>query len=71
MSGGIEEVFNLKEIRRTLNGSRNEIDHRQFWNVLVNARKKQSVIGSNIDLLDTDQTSEVKLNNGHYYILYS
>ncbi len=51
MSGGIEEVFNLKEIRRTLNGSRNEIDHRQFWNVLVNARKKQSVIGSNIDLL--------------------
>ena len=70
MSGGIEEVFNLKEIRRTLNGSRNEIDHHQFWNVLVNARKKQSVIGSNIDLLDTDQTSEVKLNNGHYYILY-
>ena len=54
MSGGIEEIFDLKQIRRTLNSSVRNVDdklnHNQFWEVLINARKKQSVIGSNIEV---------------------
>ena len=38
MSGGIEEVFELEKI----------INKEDFWNILVNAHKKNSVIGCNI-----------------------
>lgn len=75
MSGGIEEIFKLKEIRKSLyshHSNDEEMNHIQFWEVLMNARKKQSVIGSNIELLDSDQVAEVKLHNGlvrgHAYI---
>ena len=54
MSGGIEEIFDLKQIRRTLNSSVRNVDdklnHNQFWEVLINARKKKSVIGSNFEV---------------------
>jgi hypothetical protein len=72
MSGGIEEVFKLNEIRKTLYDRRNpfnhginenEMNHVKLWEILLNARKKQSVIGSNIELLESDSVNEVKLSN--------
>ena len=53
MSGGIEEIFDLRDIKRSLRGSpvdKDKLDHNSFWEVLLNARKKQSVIGSNIEV---------------------
>ena len=67
MSGGIEETYNLKNLRRSLTMNRSYIstqnssiqasneqevitDHTAFWEILINARKKQSVIGSNIEV---------------------
>ena len=82
MSGVIEEVFKLNEIRKTLydqinpfrnnniNNNENEINHIKLWEILFSAKKKQSVIGSNIELLDSDSVAEVKLSNVFEINLY-
>jgi hypothetical protein len=84
MSGGLEEVFNLKEIRKTLNDHPNanknnneknekyKMDHIKFWEVLLNAKKKYSVVGCTIEHVNARNEREVKLHNGlvggHAYI---
>lgn len=82
MSGGIDEEYNLKSIRDTIHRSRfsygsgkseNKIDFESFWEILINARKKQSVIGVNINALATDYGPEARMSNGlvrgHAYII--
>ena len=77
MSGGIEESYNLANIRKSLTGVRvsspsDVIDFRSFWDILITARKKFSVIGCNIELSNTS-VKEAKLSNGlvqgHAYIV--
>ncbi len=50
MSGGIEETYNLKEIRNFRTKDLKNPDHNTFWNILIKARQKSSVIGCNIDV---------------------
>ena len=57
MSGGIEEVYNLISLRKSLNSNRvakpsdlPTLDHKSFWEILTTARKKHSVIGCNIEV---------------------
>jgi hypothetical protein len=57
MSGGIEEVYNLISLRKSLNSIRvakpsdlPTLDHKSFWEILTTARKKHSVIGCNIEV---------------------
>ena len=56
MSGGITEAFNLKEIRNSLSrsnqasSSNENVGHQRFWELIVGARKKKSVIGCSIDV---------------------
>ncbi len=58
MSGGIEESFNLAEIRRPASGvaskdsTKAPPDLNTFWNILTTARSKCSVIGCNIEVCD-------------------
>ncbi|RMZ95081.1 calpain-3 isoform X2 [Brachionus plicatilis] len=79
MSGGIEEIYNLINIRKTLYSNRffpshdtQSLDHKTFWSILIEARRKFSVIGCNIELDDPNQ-KEVRLSNGlvqgHAYII--
>ena len=81
MSGGLEEVFRLKDIRQSLtvvnnlnhnNHDPNKLDHIKFWEVLLNAKKKHSVMGCTIRLESAGNVREVKLTNGlvkgHAYI---
>jgi hypothetical protein len=49
MSGGIEETYNLVNMRYS-RASAPKLDHDSFWNILITARKKSSVIGCNIEL---------------------
>lgn len=58
MSGGIEEIYNLINIRKSLYSNKfipshdtQSLDHKTFWNILIEARKKFSVIGCNIEVL--------------------
>ena len=83
MSGGIEEEYDLKKIRSTIHSTRytssssgrseNTADFNSFWEILVNARKKSSVIGANINVLPTDYANEMRMSNGlvrgHAYII--
>jgi hypothetical protein len=71
MSGGIDEAYDLKQIRNvnyyspvSLSNGKKNLDSNSFWEILLNARKKQSVIGANINLLATDFTNDVQLSNG-------
>ena len=57
MSGGIEESYNLTSIRKSLLNTRTPkatdeptLDFRSFWDILITARKKYSVIGCNIEV---------------------
>lgn len=57
MSGGIEEIYNLINIRKSLYSNRffpshdvQSVDHKTFWSILIEARKKFSVIGCNIEV---------------------
>ena len=56
MSGGIEEFYNLKDIRDTLGGygrigtSAKNVNHKQFWDIILGARSKHSVVGCNIEV---------------------
>ena len=56
MSGGIEESYNLLNLRETLTSVRpllgeQIVDFRSFWDILITARKKFSVIGCNIEVI--------------------
>jgi hypothetical protein len=61
MSGGIEETYELACLRkssfgytsrfRTIDlGPKTQLTADSFWNILITARKKHSVIGCNIEL---------------------
>ncbi len=83
MSGGIEEEYDLKKIRKTIYSSSSyqynsgrsseNVGFEQFWEILVNARKKNSVIGASINVLPTDYRIEARMSNGlvrgHAYII--
>lgn len=78
MSGGIDEEYDLKKVRKTMHTSKrygkcDNVDFGCFWEILVNARKKQSVIGANIAQLSTDSANEMQTPNGlvrgHAYII--
>ena len=56
MSGGIEESYNLLNIRKSLTSVRvpnssdvHSVDFRSFWDILITARKKFSVIGCKLN----------------------
>lgn len=75
MSGGIEEAYNLSEIRNRVSHTdkSDQVDAKTFWSILINARKKRSVIGCNIELPKRSSVAEIKLSNGlvqgHAYVL--
>ena len=79
MSGGIDEEFDLKKIRNTMysssssshhaTGKSNIVDYNAFWDILVTARKKQSVIGSNINSGRIEGQLANGLVTGHAYII--
>lgn len=55
MSGGVEEVYELSAIRNSCsrlnkNSKMPVIDADIFWDILTSARKKESVIGCNINV---------------------
>jgi hypothetical protein len=53
MSGGIEETYSLINMRNSLSFGRSsatKLDYESFWNILIAARRKSSVIGCNIEL---------------------
>lgn len=69
MSGGVEESFNLKEIIRKSSGGLNSSE--DFWRILLQARRKLSVICCNID--PDPNRPDVQLPNGlvkgHAYVV--
>jgi hypothetical protein len=74
MSGGIEEVYNLTSLRRSLNNIKihkssdlTALDHKSFWEILNTARKKHSVIGCNIEVYL--KIVYILLKNYYYYRL--
>ncbi len=55
MSGGIEETYNLANFRHSVSPfsskqSSSKLNAESFWNIIVAARRKKSVIGCNIEL---------------------
>ena len=58
MSGGIEEFYNLKDIRDTLDGygriktaiSVKKVNHKKFWDIILGAQSKHSVVGCYIEV---------------------
>ena len=71
MSGGVEESYDLKQIRNSVYSSRSSyntekknLDSKNFWEIIVNARKKFSVIGSNINTLSSDYSRDAQQSNG-------
>ena len=71
MSGGVEESYDLKQIRSSVYSSRSSyntekkyLDSKNFWEIIVNARKKFSVIGSHINTLASDYSRDAQQSNG-------
>jgi calpain, invertebrate len=66
MSGGVEEKFNLKEIKYK---QKNEID--SLWLILTQAKKKKSVICCNLE--PDELVADFKMSNGlvkgHAYVV--
>ena len=65
MSGGVEETFELNRVKQ----ARKEDD--EFWRILLQARKKKSVICCNVE--SDEDTKELELPNGlvkgHAYVV--
>ena len=79
MSGGVEETYNLQQIRSNNRGGGSSKDAPKlnvssFWDILESAIKKSSVIGCNIEANEAySLRNELKLPNGlvvgHAYIV--
>ena len=71
MSGGVEEVFDLNEIRKNTSITTIPGDVNTFWKILLQARRKKSVICCNVDSPSSENDSELPngLVNGHAYVI--
>lgn len=72
MSGGIEEVYNLNEICKDKSSKQPSSD--KFWDILLSAKKKCSVIGCNIESkaesgIGKEYRMENGLVQGHAYVV--
>lgn len=68
MSGGIEETFELRDLRSQFSRyhsttDKSKLTYDSLWNILIAARKKSSVLGCNIEV-PHGGVPEGRLRNG-------